>query len=71
MKIKEQWLCETCHTAYQLKEAAERCEANHKRIRRIEACDYGPYGDKYPSAIAVKMNDGAVIHYHRWRDCRK
>lgn len=68
MKELKLYVCETCHTQYADKRAAQECEELHRRPQKITGCRYRPIKDDatgYPQTITVRMNDGKSVTYQR------
>lgn len=64
MKEKKLYTCEICNTDYADKEAAEKCEKNHKLLGKAtiigEYKGMGMYPNGNPYKIKVKFPDSNV-----------
>ena len=69
MKEKKLYVCEHCGTAYNSKAQCERCEKNHKKVKRLDRVEYAPItGDEtgYPKSITVELDNGDKVKYKRY-----
>lgn len=71
MNILTRYECACCKTQYADRDAALKCELNHKHPVTIEAARYRSIGSDapgYPISIIVKMNNGRGVVYERVRE---
>lgn len=62
MTEKKLYTCDICHTDYNSKEAAQKCEKEHKRIDTVKDFRYNAHSP-YPTKIHVKFTDGTTQWY--------
>ena len=65
MKKVEHYICDFCGAEYDNKTDCLLCENKHKMPLSIESKRYNAFGQKYPSVLYVKMDDGEIIEYKR------
>lgn len=68
MKELKLYECEHCHTKYNTKVEAERCESNHKMPKKLKAGRYlskGQCATGYPVTITVMFDDNREVTYKR------
>ena len=63
MKKIERYICDFCGADYDNKTDCLLCENKHKIPVSIERKIYSDFGQKYPSVLYVKMNNGETIAY--------
>lgn len=68
MKERKLYMCEICGTEYAERFAAEQCEKNHKKAKKIRNCRYLSRKQNetgIPVAVEVEMSDGSVFWFKR------
>ena len=68
MKEVRHYVCEICHTEYNNKIDYEKCEKNHKKIKKVIGAKYLSRGQNlkgYPHKITVELEDGSVVDFSR------
>lgn len=68
MKKVEHYICDFCGAEYDNKTDCLLCENKHKMPLSIESKRYNAFGQKYPSVLYVKMDDGETIAYMKGQE---
>ena len=71
MNILTRYECGCCKTQYADRDAALKCELNHKCPVDIKAVRYLSFANDstgYPVTIMVRMGDGHLVTYKRQRE---
>lgn len=68
MKEVKHYVCEVCGTEYSVKQRCQKCEKNHKKIKKLISEKHQGFSMNsagYPISITVEMDDGKELTFKR------
>ncbi len=68
VKEKKMYECEFCNAVYPDEEKAQKCEKNHKTLKKCEVSRWLPIDESwtgFPETVKVTFDDGQYAFYKR------